>query len=181
MTIRAKLYAAIALTILGPLVTVAVALDAQSALGERFEEVQRRARHETVARELKFGVTDVNGWQTAYGYDSGRSRPRFEESVAVFRSDLATARRELREPGERALLAELESEFADFMALDAAAWRELQAGREEGTRRILLGPGDRALRGDGGNGRAARALRAAPRARPRGAPSTTRATTPAGG
>lgn len=140
MTIRAKLYAAIALTILGPLVTVAVALDAQSELGERFEEVQRRARHEAVARELKFGVTDVNGWQTAYGYDSGRSRPRFVESVGVFRNDLATARRELREPGERALLAELNSEFADFMALDAVAWRELQAGREEGTRRIFLGP-----------------------------------------
>ena len=82
MTIRAKLYAAIALTILGPLVTVAVALDAQSELGERFEEVQRRARHEAVARELKFGVTDVNGWQTAYGYDSGRSRPRFGPTCA---------------------------------------------------------------------------------------------------
>jgi hypothetical protein len=140
VTIRAKLYAAIALTILGPLVTVAVALDAQSELGERFEEVQRRARHEAVARELKFGVTDLNGWQTAYGYDSGRSRPRFEESVAVFRTDLATARRELREPGERALLAELGAGFDEFMVLDAAAWRELQAGREEGTRRILLGP-----------------------------------------
>jgi hypothetical protein len=140
MTIRAKLYAAIALTILGPLVTVAVALEAQSRLGDRFDEVQRRARHEAIARELKFGVTDVNGWQTAYGYDSGRSRPRFENSVAVLRRDLATARRELREPGERALLADLGAAFEDFMALDAAAWRALQAGREEVTRRIFLGP-----------------------------------------
>jgi hypothetical protein len=59
MTIRAKLYAAIALTVLGPLVTIGVALHGQDQLGDRFDEVRDRTRHETLARELKFGVTDV--------------------------------------------------------------------------------------------------------------------------
>ena len=140
MTIRAKLYAAIALTVIGPLVTVGVALAGMGELGERFDEVEERGRHEAIARELKFGVTDVNGWQTAYGYDRGRSRPRFERSVRLFRADLARAARELRDPRERVLLARLRDGFAAFMGLDAAAYRELRAGREEGARRILLGP-----------------------------------------
>ena len=92
MTIRAKLFAAIALTVIGPLVTIGVALQGQADLGDRFDDVQERARHEALARELKFGVTDVNGWQTAYGYDDGRSRPRFLNSVIAFREDLRTAR-----------------------------------------------------------------------------------------
>lgn len=59
--------------------TIAVALNGQSQLGERFDEVRKRARHES---QLKFGVTDVTGWQTAYGYDDGVSRPRFERRWA---------------------------------------------------------------------------------------------------
>jgi hypothetical protein len=140
MTIRAKLYAAILLTVLGPLVTIAVALQGQADLGDRFDEVRDRARHEALARELKFGVTDVNGWQTAYGYDSGRSRPVFERSVAAFRADLAAARRRLDDAPERDMLRRLSRQFAGFMALDAVAYRALQDGREATTKRIFLGP-----------------------------------------
>jgi hypothetical protein len=121
MTIRAKLFAAIALTVLGPLVTIAVALHGQGEFGDRFDEVRDRARQEALARELKFGVTDVNGWQTAYGYDDGRSRPRVERSVAAFRADLREARRTLTDPTERGLL-------------------QRRLGREERTRQLLLGP-----------------------------------------
>jgi hypothetical protein len=140
LTIRAKLFAAIALTVIGPLVTVAVALHGQAQMGDRFDEVRERARHEALARELKFGVTDVNGWQTAYGYDDGRSRPRFERSVAAFRADLREARRRLDEPGERRLVAQLSDEFGRFMNVDAIAYRQLQNGREEEVRRLFLGP-----------------------------------------
>ena len=83
MTIRAKLYAAIALTVLGPVVTIAVALHGMSQLDDRFDEVQERASARALALELKYGVTDVNG---------GRSRPHFESSVADFRRDLRAAR-----------------------------------------------------------------------------------------
>ena len=92
MTIRAKLYAAIALTVLAPVVTIAVALHGMSQLDDRFDEVQERASARALALELKYGVTDVNGWQTAWGYDGGRSRPSFESSVADFRRDLRAAR-----------------------------------------------------------------------------------------
>jgi hypothetical protein len=140
MPIRAKLYAAIVLTVLGPIVTIAVALHGQAQLGDRFDEVRERARHEALARELKFGVTDGNGWQTAYGYDDGASRPRFERSVAAFRSDLNEARRTLNEPREQTLVRRLNEEFNNFMALDAVAFRALESGREAEVRRIFLGP-----------------------------------------
>ena len=74
MTIRAKLYVAILLTVLGPVITVAVALNGMDSLGDRFDEVQERAERQALALDLKFGVTDFNGWQTAYGYDNGASR-----------------------------------------------------------------------------------------------------------
>jgi|SRR5215217_3137925 len=140
MTIRAKLYAAIVLTILGPLATTAVALHGMGQMGDRFDEVQERARHESIARELKFGVTDVNGWQTAYGYDSGRSRPVFERSAAAFRRDLERAGTMLTDPRERKLLGELRRDFAGFIALDRVAYRALQAGHEQRVRDIFLGP-----------------------------------------
>src|SRR3954451_10681765 len=104
MTIRARLYAAIVLTILGPLATTAVALHGMGQMGDRFDQVQERARHESIALELKFGVTDVNGWQTAYGYDGGRSRPVCERSVVQFRRDLRPAAETLTGARERELL-----------------------------------------------------------------------------
>ena len=140
MTIRAKLYAAIVLTILGPLATTAVALHGMGQMGDRFDEVQERARHESIALQLKFGVTDVNGWQTAYGYDGGRSRPVFERSVVQFRRDLRTAAATLTGTRERELLDRLRADFRGFMEIDAQAYRALRAGDERRVRDLFLGP-----------------------------------------
>ena len=98
MTIRAKLYAAIVLTILGPLATTAVALQGMSQLGDSFDEVREAAQDEALAREIKFAVTDMNGWQTAYGYDGvsdTRFRPLFVTSAEKLRAgaDRGRARR----------------------------------------------------------------------------------------
>jgi hypothetical protein len=140
MTIRAKLYLAIALTVLAPVVTIGVALQGMSALGDSFDEVQDRAARRALALDLKFGVTDVNGWQTAWGYDDGRSRANFESAVADFRRDLRAADEQFSDPEELALLDELETVFEDFMRLDEESYAALLAGREEDTKRILLGP-----------------------------------------
>jgi hypothetical protein len=140
MTIRAKLYAAIVLTILGPLATTAVALHGMGEMGDRFDEVQERSRHEAIALELKFGVTDMNGWQTAYGYDDGASRPIFERAVETLREDLREAERTLTGTRERELLAELQRHFDEFMRLDVIAYDALQAGDEQRVEDIFLGP-----------------------------------------
>ena len=132
MTIRAKLYVAILLTVIGPVITIAVALHGMDRLGDRFDEVQERADQRALALDLKFGVTDFNGWQTAYGYDDGASRPRFERSVRRFRADFAAARKELTDPREARLLREIGVRFDRFMAAGRRGLRGAPAGRRRG-------------------------------------------------
>ena len=140
MTIRAKLYVAILLTGIGPVITIAVALHGMERLGDRFDEVQERANHRALALDLKFDVTDFNGWQTAYGYDDGASRPRFERSVRQFRTDLGAARNELTDPRETRLLNEIRARFDDFMRLDVEAYAALRRGDDARVKEIFLGP-----------------------------------------
>jgi hypothetical protein len=140
MTIRAKLYVAILLTVLGPVITIAVALHGMGRLGDRFEEVQERADQRALALDLKFDVTDFNGWQTAYGYDDGASRPRFERSVRQFRADLGAARNELTDPRETQILNEIRGRFDEFMRLDVEAYSALQRGDDARVKQLFLGP-----------------------------------------
>jgi hypothetical protein len=146
VTIRAKLYAAIVLTVLGPIATTAVALHGMSELGDRFDQVQTRARHEAVARELKFRVTDVNGWQTAYGYAGddlakrGEMRRRYLRAEGELADELEVASGTLDDSREQELLGRLVGVFERFKRLDGVAWRALREGDTELTRRIFLGP-----------------------------------------
>jgi len=140
VTIRAKLYVAILLTVIGPVITIAVALHGMGRLGDRFDEVQERADQRALGLDLKFDVTDFNGWQTAYGYDDGASRPRFERSVRQFRIDLGAARNELTDARETRLLNEIRARFDQFMALDAVAYDALKRGDAARVKRIFLGP-----------------------------------------
>ena len=140
MTIRAKLYAAMVMTVLGPVITIGVAFAAFSSLSDRFDEVSARSNRQALAQEIKFAVTDLNGWQTAYGYDNGRSRPQFERSAQNARRLLARAQRELTEPRERTILARLRSSFEQCMRLDVVAYQALREGREARVRQIFLGP-----------------------------------------
>ncbi len=140
MTIRAKLYAALAVTVVGLVVTAGVGIAGMSRLGDRFDDVEAASRAQALALQLKFDVTDFNGWQTAYGYDNGESRPIFLSSVQRFRSDFAQARRQLTRPQEKAYLDQIDSAFMDFMRLDDQAFAALQAGHKAVVRRIFLGP-----------------------------------------
>ena len=52
MTIRGKLVAAIALTVIGPVVTIAVALAAFGSLGDHSDDVRRAGERQALALEL---------------------------------------------------------------------------------------------------------------------------------
>jgi hypothetical protein len=140
VTIRARLFAAIVLTVVGPVVTIGVALAAFGELGDRFDDVETASANQQLALDLKFSVTDMNGWQTAYGYDGGRSRPKFEDAASATEELLGRAERAFTAPRDRDLLDQLRGAFGEFMALDADAWAALQDGRPAETKRILLGP-----------------------------------------
>jgi hypothetical protein len=140
MTIRAKLYTAIVVAVAGLAITVGVAAWAMNELGNRFDDVQRAADARALALALKFDVTDFNGWQTAYGYDDGKSRPIYVAAFKRFEGDLTKAREELHSAKETALLERIADAADDFDRLDAVAWAALRAGRTEQVKRIFLGP-----------------------------------------
>ena len=140
MSIRAKLYTAIVVVVAGLALTAGVGIVAMSRLGDRFDAVQRASDARALALQLKYDVTDFNGWQTAYGYDDGKSRPIYVASFARFERDLARARGELRLAREQQILDRIEASTTDFARLDDASWAALQAGRPDEVKRILLGP-----------------------------------------
>jgi methyl-accepting chemotaxis protein len=140
VTIRSKLYAAVGVTIAGLALTVGVGIWAMSDLAGRFDAVQRSADDRALALRLKFDIADFNGWQTAYGYDNGKSRPIFLRSVERFRRDLVVARAELNDPAEQRLLRRITNAFDEFMRVDAQAFAALRAGRAGEVRRLFLGP-----------------------------------------
>jgi CHASE3 domain sensor protein len=140
VSIRAKLYAALAVTVVGLVVTAGVGIAGMSRLGDRFDDVQEASRAQALALQLKFDVTDFNGWQTAYGYDNGQSRPIFLSSVERYRADFAQARRRLTRPQEQTYLDQVEDAFNDFMRLDDQAYAALQADDLETVKDIFLGP-----------------------------------------
>jgi hypothetical protein len=140
MSIRAKLYTAIVVVIAGLALTAGVGITAMSRLGDRFDSVQRAGDARALALQLKFDVTDFNGWQTAYGYDDGQSRPVYLASFARFKDNFAEARIRLRRPQEQKLLDRMQRATDDFARLDDVAWAALQAGHPDVVKRILLGP-----------------------------------------
>jgi hypothetical protein len=140
MTIRAKLVTAIVVAVTGLALTAGVGIWGMNRLGDKFDDVRDAGEAQALALELKYDITDFNGWQTAYGYDNGASRPIFLSSVASFREDLATAKKELTNPAEQKLLGDIERAFNAFMALDVVAYRALQNGRTDEVRRLFLGP-----------------------------------------
>jgi methyl-accepting chemotaxis protein len=140
VTIRSKLYAAIAVTIAGLGLTAGVGIWAMSSLADRFEAVQGTADDRALALELKFDIADFNGWQTAYGYDNGASRQIFLRSVADFRGDLARAQQTLDRPQEQSIVRDIRGALDDFMRIDATAYAALRAGRTAEVRRLFLGP-----------------------------------------
>ena len=140
MSIRVKLYTAIVVVVAGLALTASVGIVGMSRLGDRFDSVQRASAARALALQLKYDVTDFNGWQTAYGYDDGESRPIYVDSFARFERNLAKARAELRTPREQAILDRIETATNDFAKLDDESWAALQAGRPDEVKRILLGP-----------------------------------------
>jgi hypothetical protein len=140
MTIRAKLVTAIVVAVTGLALTAGVGIWGMNSLGDKFDDVREAGEAQALALELKFDITDFNGWQTAYGYDNGGSRPIFLRSVQEFRKDFAAAGETITTPAEQKLLGEIDDAFKAFMALDVVAYRALQNGDTGEVRRLFLGP-----------------------------------------
>ena len=110
-------------------------------MGDRFDEVRQSGEREALAREIKFSVTDMNGWQTAYGY-AGGELPRPLPGLGGEAPRRSRRRRPRRSPTRprAGSSSRLQQNFRRFMELDAVAWHSLQNSDPDRTKRILLGP-----------------------------------------
>src|SRR4029450_2061832 len=101
-----------------------------STLGRHFDRVQAASDAQALALKLKFDITDFNGWQTAYGYDDGKSRPLYLAAFARFQANLARARSALTRPQEVRALDRIECETNAFDERDGKACAGLRCGRQ---------------------------------------------------
>jgi methyl-accepting chemotaxis protein len=102
-----------------------VALWSTSTLGSGYDDVTKKvAPQREQAIDMKYQITNVNGWQTAYGYDEGASRGAFEQSVKEFNASYDKLKALTRDwPTTAAVTARIGADFAAFMALDAETWK----------------------------------------------------------
>jgi hypothetical protein len=61
MTIRSKLYAAMAVTLAGLALTAGVGIWGMNRLSDRFDGVQQAADDRALALQVKFAIADFNG------------------------------------------------------------------------------------------------------------------------
>jgi methyl-accepting chemotaxis protein len=117
--------------------SAAVAITSSRAQQRATERVSAGLDVAHDAMQVKFRAADLNGWQTAYAFDvatgadtkvadGAGSRKAFLDSVASFRTELATLTDHELTSAERASLDDVTASLAKFMALDeriAASYR----------------------------------------------------------
>ena len=89
---------------------------------------------------LKFDAADLNGWQTGYVLDRGKSRPDFEKSNATFRAHFAKLAKMSLDAEDKAAIAKIKEAYARFMRLDKPTWAATQSKDYAKAQQIALGP-----------------------------------------
>src|SRR5690242_335930 len=92
------------------------------------------------ASDVKYAAADLNGWQTAYVLDHGKSRSAFLTSNAYFAKALAKLDKLSTDAGDKQTLKPLQDGYAKFMKLDVPTYGAIKRGNFAEANRIALGP-----------------------------------------
>src|SRR4051812_21307015 len=141
LSIAWKLYASFGL-VLGLLcLNAAVGLWSTSSLGHATGSITGTSVPKvTAALQLKFDAADLNGWQTAYVLDSGKSRQPFVASGSQFVRELARVKALSTDAADKSAVAKVAANYTGFDALDSKVWAAIKRGDITEARRIALGP-----------------------------------------
>jgi methyl-accepting chemotaxis protein len=140
LSVAGKLYAAFGLVLALLVVVTAVALSGMNGLARdthRITDVSSVKLTESL--KLKFQGADLNGWQTAYVLDSGKSRPAFETSAKKFEEQLAKLRASGTDAEDAAAADAIVQGYAGFRATDTKIWAAVQAGDQTQAQSLALG------------------------------------------
>ena len=141
LSVAGKLYAGFGLVLALLVAVTAVGMTGMSSLA-------RETRHITdvtsvkrkTALELKFQGADLNGWQTAYVLDRGKSRSAFLQSGQAFEKKLADLSSLSTDAQDSASVDTIKADYDSFRSIDRTLWTALQSGDTQQAEKIALGP-----------------------------------------
>jgi methyl-accepting chemotaxis protein len=141
LSVAQKLYGSFGFVLVLLLVVLAVSLKGMGGLGAETGHITKEAQPKLVAAlELKYDGADLNGWQTGYVLDRGKSRADFEHSSETFEKNLARLEKLSTDSIDKAGFASIKASYDKFMDLDAPTWAAIQAGDTAKAEAIALGP-----------------------------------------
>jgi methyl-accepting chemotaxis protein len=141
LPIGRKLAASFGLVVLLIGALTGVALWGMSSLSSAFENTATNVMPKIEAAEdVRTWAADLNGWQTGYVLDEGRSRADFEKSLASTKESVATLVARSNDAEDKKAAAEITQALAAFVAFDAQIWDAVQTGQEAKAQQLVLGP-----------------------------------------
>ncbi len=141
MSLSRKLYASFGVVIALLLTLFGVAFWGLNGLSSATHTITQSSLPKVIAGlTLKFDGADLNGWQTGYVLDRGKSRPDFEKATATFQAGLAQLEKVSTDSEDIAAAASTKADFEKFMQLDVSLWAAVQAKDFAKAEQIALGP-----------------------------------------
>lgn len=141
MSLSRKLYSSFGIVIALLLTLFGVAFWGLNGLTSATHTITQQSLPKVIAGlTLKFDGADLNGWQTGYVLDRGKSRPDFEKATATFQAGLAQLGKVSKDSQDIAAAAAVKADFENFMQLDASVWAAIQAKNFTKAEQIALGP-----------------------------------------
>jgi methyl-accepting chemotaxis protein len=141
LSLRRKLFGGFGLVVAVMAALVGAALLMQNQMATATGHITDVATPKIMAAQtVKFGASDLVGWQEAYVLDRGKSRPAFLHSAAMFRKELAHLVAVSVDPADFADAREIKAQLAAYMRTDAQVWSAVKRGDTAAATRLALGP-----------------------------------------
>jgi methyl-accepting chemotaxis protein len=142
LSVSKKLYGSFGLVLVLLIAVVGGAFVGMGNLGSAEHQIAGPANASVAAAdEVRYAAADLNGWQTAYVLDRGKSHGAFVTSDQYFQKALATLRRASAGNAAEAALADtVASTYDRFNTLDAGVWGAIQKRDFAKAQQIALGP-----------------------------------------
>jgi len=141
LSLGRKLYGGFGGTLAMLLIVFGVAFWAIVSLASATHTITEVAAPKVIAAmELKFDNADLNGWQTGYVLDHGKSRPDFEKSNAAFQAGLAKLEKVSTDEHDLAAVAAVKADYEKFTRMDDQVWAAVQAKDAAKANALALGP-----------------------------------------
>jgi methyl-accepting chemotaxis protein len=141
LTLSKKLFGGFGLVAALLVVVAITAMWGMGRLSSATHDITNRVSPKVAAAEqVRYAAADLNGWQTAYVLDKGKSRPAYQKSDAVFKKSLVALDKQSNNARDNAAVAQIRQAYNRFANLDTTLYAAVKQGNQTEAQRIALGP-----------------------------------------